>query len=118
MDEKHLFYDPSIYFKRKEVAEKRLQSVVRFVKDDRVCRSRLLLAYFGETKSEACGKCDNCLKKENATVSREEYRRIAEAIREVRRECGGIRDIVTRLSQFNEEKVVRVAREMIDRGEL
>ena len=118
VDEKHLFYDPSVYFKRKEVAEKRLQSVVRFVKDDRVCRSRLLLAYFGETESEACGKCDNCLKKETATVSREEYRKIAEAIRKVRREGDGIRDIVTRLSQFNEEKVVRVAREMIDRGEL
>ena len=118
VDEKHLFYDPSVYFKRKEVAEKRLQSVVRFVKDDRVCRSRLLLAYFGETESEACGKCDNCLKKENATVSREEYKTIAEAIRKVRREGDGIRDIVTRLTQFNEEKVVRVAREMLDRGEL
>lgn len=118
VDEKHLFYDPSVYFKRKEVAEKRLQSVVRFVKDDRVCRSRLLLAYFGETESEACGKCDNCLKRENATVTREEYKTIAEAIRKVRREGDGIRDIVTQLSQFNEEKVVRVAREMMDNGEL
>ena len=118
VDEKHLFYDPSVYFKRKEVAEKRLQSVVKFVKDDRVCRSRLLLAYFGETESEACGKCDNCLKKENATVRRAEFQEIAEAIWRVRRECGDIRDIVTRLSQFNEEKVVRVARELMDRGEL
>ena len=118
VDEKHLFYDPSVYFKRKEVAEKRLQSVVRFVKDDRVCRSRLLLAYFGETESEACGKCDNCLKRENATVTREEYKTIAEAIRKVRCEGDGIRDIVTRLTQFNEEKVVRVAREMMDNGEL
>ena len=118
VDEKHLFYDPSVYFKRKEVAEKRLQSVVKFVKDDHICRSRLLLAYFGETESEACGKCDNCLKKENATVSRAEFQEITEAIRRVRRECGDIRDIVNRLPQFNEEKVVRVARELIDRGEL
>ena len=118
VDEKNLFYDPSVYFKRKEVAEKRLQSVVRFVKDGRVCRSRLLLAYFGETESAACGKCDNCLKKENATVSRAEFQEIAGAIRRVRRECGDIRDIVTRLPQFNEEKVVRVARELVDRGEL
>ena len=117
-DEKHLFYDPSVYFKRKEVAEKRLQSVVKFVKEDRICRSRLLLAYFGETESEPCGKCDNCLKKENATVSRTEFQEIAEAIWSVRRECGDIRDIVTRLPQFNEEKVVRVARELIDRGEM
>ena len=118
VDEKHLFYDPSVYFKRKEVAEKRLQSVVKFVKDDHICRSRLLLAYFGETESEACGKCDNCLKKENATVSRSVFQEIDEAIRRVRRECGDIRDIVIRLPQFNEEKVVRVARELIDRGEL
>ena len=118
VDEKHLFYDPSVYFKRKEVAEKRLQSVVKFVKDDRVCQSQLLLAYFGETESEACGKCDNCLKKENATVRRTEFQEIAEAIRRVRRECGDIRDIVSQLPQFNEEKVVRVARELIDRGEI
>ena len=117
VDERHLFYDPSVYFKRKEVAEKRLQSVLQYVKNDCVCRSRLLLAYFGETKSGACGQCDNCLKKENATVSKAEFRKISAAIQQVRADGDGIKDIVIKLPQFNEEKVVRVARELVDRGE-
>lgn len=119
MDEKKLFYDPSIYFKRKEVAEKRLQSVVRYVQDNQVCRSQLLLAYFGETKSTACGQCDNCLKKQNSTVTREEFLKITDAIREVLPKCNGIKEIVYRLStQYNEEKVVIVARELLDQGKL
>ena len=119
VDEKHLFYDSSVYFKRKEVAEKRLKSVLHFVMHERTCRSQLLLAYFGEKGSTPCGKCDICLRKQNATISKGEYLKIAEAIRKVRPECGDIKELVIKLSPlFNEDKIVQVARKMLDNDEL
>ncbi|ADV50603.1 ATP-dependent DNA helicase, RecQ family [Cellulophaga algicola DSM 14237] len=40
---------------------KNIAAVLQYLKNDKVCRSQQLLAYFGETK-KACGHCDVCLK--------------------------------------------------------
>ena len=40
---------------------KNIEAVLQYLKNDTVCRSQQLLAYFGE-KKEACGRCDVCLK--------------------------------------------------------
>ncbi len=36
------------------------------IKNDIICRQRLLLDYFSEDLKEPCGNCDNCLKKQKA----------------------------------------------------
>lgn len=119
VDESRLFYDTSFYTKRKEVAEKRLQSVVNYVQHESICRSRLLLAYFGETKSAACGKCDICLSKANELVTKEEYAEISEQVRRIHSACPDIKALVWKLAPlYNEEKVVKVVRRMVDEGEL
>lgn len=55
-----IFFDPKIYADRKAKAEERLKSVENYVVTSDVCRSRLLLQYFGEMHSPSCGKCDVC----------------------------------------------------------
>ena len=44
--------------------------VIRYVKTDYVCRTRMLLDYFGERMDFGCGLCDFCLSKikSNETV--------------------------------------------------
>lgn len=44
---------------RKEQAEKRLEAAIHYA-ERRLCRSQLLLAYFNEPDSPACGICDIC----------------------------------------------------------
>ena len=59
----------SVYEDRKEQFIKRINSVINYAQNERVCRSRQLLSYFGETKSKDCEQCDVCLshtKKEDA----------------------------------------------------
>ena len=41
-------------------AEARLQAMEAFLRDNDTCRSRQLLAYFGQTETEDCGTCDVC----------------------------------------------------------
>jgi ATP-dependent DNA helicase RecQ len=48
------------YTDRKTVAREKLDSVIQYVTRIDKCRSRILLEYFGETKSVNCGKCDIC----------------------------------------------------------
>ena len=38
----------------------KLESMLAYVKNESVCRNRMLLSYFGEEKKEDCGKCDIC----------------------------------------------------------
>ena len=49
-----------IYEQRQESYVKRLQAMQEYATQTGFCRSQLLLAYFGETDSEPCGRCDIC----------------------------------------------------------
>lgn len=49
----------SIYADRKRELTQRVQTMITYL-DTTECRSRHLLAYFGEQDVKACGKCDNC----------------------------------------------------------
>jgi ATP-dependent DNA helicase RecQ len=45
----------------KRVAIQHLDAIVRYAEDERICRRKPLLNYFGETYSaETCSNCDNC----------------------------------------------------------
>ena len=58
-----------IYENRKEKYEARIQAMIDYATRDDLCRSRMLLAYFGETSEENCQACDVCLKKNSAGIS-------------------------------------------------
>ena len=115
VEEKRLFYDRKVYTQRKAVAAKRLESVQHYVTTDSICRSRQLLAYFGETESPACGKCDVCLKKAKEQFTKEEFLQISESVLSIYDECEDIKAVVERLcTRFDEEKIVNVTRWLID----
>ena len=41
----------------------RIGAVRTYIEEENTCRSRMLLAYFGEQDSAPCGACDVCLRK-------------------------------------------------------
>ena len=56
-----LVIGPDIYEYRRKRYEKQIESILHYAESKDVCRSRLLLNYFGETASHNCGHCDVCL---------------------------------------------------------
>ncbi len=52
---------PHVYEDRKQKYEQRLAAMMDYVLNDQECRSRQLLAYFGEEAREDCGQCDVCV---------------------------------------------------------
>ena len=60
-DKELLQFPPEIYEDRLSQYRQRIAAVIRYATDDRICRSRQLLSYFGETDSHDCGLCDVCL---------------------------------------------------------
>ena len=59
---------PSVYEERRQQYEARINEMLRYATDDSVCRSRQLLAYFGETDSKDCGHCDVCQRKRGTSM--------------------------------------------------
>lgn len=49
------------YEERKEQYIKRIHAVIEYAQNDTVCRSRQLLRYFGEDRSDDCHQCDVCI---------------------------------------------------------
>ncbi len=51
------------YDDRKKRYVKRVTEMLHYAQSEYICRSKLLLRYFGEENAEECGSCDVCLKK-------------------------------------------------------
>ena len=60
-DKEYLLFPTEIYEERLLQFRQRIAAVIRYATDDRICRSRQLLSYFGETDNHDCGMCDVCL---------------------------------------------------------
>ena len=80
-EENHFVSIPrTVYEERKKRFEHRIFSMIDYVERQNVCRSRMLLIYFGETDSKDCGCCDVCLKKNETGLTQYEYNRIEEKL--------------------------------------
>lgn len=51
---------PLRYKMLQKTYHKRMETMIEYVTEEDVCRSRFLLAYFGQSESADCGKCDVC----------------------------------------------------------
>ena len=49
-----------VWESRREQYEKRIKSMIHYAKNDEECRSKQLLAYFGEENDNKCKQCDVC----------------------------------------------------------
>ena len=115
LDSKHFYLSDEVYKDRKDEAAKRIQAVIDFVNNDNECRSVQLLRYFGENIKKTCGKCDVCSSKNKMNINDKEYQDISESIiHELRESDSDIYNVLNKINQYHEEKVLNTIRIMID----
>lgn len=109
-----------VYEDRKKRFEKRIVSMIDYAESDRVCRSRMLLIYFNEKNPKDCGNCDVCLRKTESGLTNYEFNEIEVLLTEALNAVSSMRlsDLVSTVSGFNTEKVIKVIRFLVDRGKL
>ena len=111
-----------VYEERKKRFEKRITSMIAYVEEHEVCRSRMLLIYFGEKEPMDCGECDVCRRKNESGVTNYLFRNLREKILSLMELEPSYRlnRLVERVSEQDgsPEQVIRVIRFMVDTGEL
>lgn len=75
-----LIIPSSAYEKRREKMKKRISKVVEYMNGVHICRSRLLLSYFGEKNTEDCGCCDICLSKNDSGLNNRDFNAIRDLL--------------------------------------
>ena len=109
--ENYLYFKDEIYKKRKEVAKKRLESVLNFVENTQTCRSQFLLTYFGEKKSVPCENCDVCRKLHSIKMKHKEKETIEKEIAKYIHLSH--KEIIQFLSEkFPEKKIIELLRNL------
>lgn len=99
------------YHQRKALLEDKIKSVINFTKKE-VCRSRLLLAYFGEMHTKNCGSCDVCRR----SLRSKEFIEIENQIDIYLNENKylNIRELELVFNLFDSKKVMQIIRLRID----
>jgi ATP-dependent DNA helicase RecQ len=115
MDSKYFHLSDEVYKNRKDDAARRAQAVIDFVNNAGECRSVQLLRYFGEDIKKTCGKCDVCSSKNKMSINDKEYQEISESIiHELRESNSDVYNVLNKINQYHEEKVLKTIRIMVD----
>ena len=105
---------PGKYAMLQENFHRRVAAMREYATEDDTCRSRFLLAYFGQSESSDCGKCDVCRKRKTARSS------TAERLKSVIASLNGsytLSDLKSAFAdQFGSDDWPDVLRNLIDSG--
>lgn len=120
VDTKHLIIPKVVNEERKERFEKRIMAMSHYAGQSDVCRSQLLLSYFGEKNPTECGHCDVCLSKGKNKLMNKDYEELSIQITGLLQKESEVEidRVVQVFSQYLPEIVIKTIRFMIDQGDL
>ncbi len=90
---------------------KKVNAMIHFIENDVLCKSRLLLAYFGEENSKDCGICNYCTFKMHQIRNTKLEDIKADIIKLLQNNKLSSRNLITQL-EYPEEQILTVLREM------
>lgn len=97
----------------KEKALTRINSVVNYVTEKNICRSRLLLAYFNETDFKDCQYCDVCIEKYKRNLETDEG--LIENIKiELTHQSLKLTDLIHKFQTVNSKRLNEIINKLID----
>ena len=104
------------YQHRKVKYQVQVDAVIDYASNHNMCRSVVLLGYFGQYGSEPCGFCDVCSGVHDSGINFADFNRISEKInRLLQSESCSIDQIVKRINE-PEPVVLKVSRWLLDNG--
>ncbi len=114
----NVYLNPATFMQRKDAYARRMEAMLQYAQSDAPCRSKQLLAYFGEGMKHDCDICDVCLQRQGSDNPSQTFERIAGKITRTLR-TGPLR--IQQLDLLFSEsggQVMDVLRAMAENGEI
>lgn len=114
-DTREILQSPERYNERLAGAESRMERMIAYCENTGKCRNLELLAYFGETGSRRCGKCDSCIERNKVSLNQREFDHIVEAVKPLLlgKSCR-IGEIIAAAAPAGEDKVIRALQWLVE----
>jgi ATP-dependent DNA helicase RecQ len=108
-----------VYEERRKRFQSRIDAMIDYVEREENCRSRMLLTYFDERKTNNCGICDVCLQKNKIGLSNYEFENIKELLLDNFSDTKSLRlnELVdsVKLSFTDSDKIITVLRFLVNK---
>ncbi len=118
LDEKNLRISKEQYGALKERYEQRSAAMLSYATTTTKCRSQQLLAYFGETDTYRCGRCDVCTERNELDLSKYEFDLLLEKLKAAVQGNKLTAEQCIDAIPTNPDKTIKVLRWLIDNGKI
>lgn len=109
---KYLEFNPNNYYHLKQRYLERIQSVIDYTDNDKLCRQVQLLMYFNEINYTDCGHCDVCINKRQI-----DFEKIKQQITQIlTNNLYSLEQLNNQMTKFNSVSWIKIFNEMIDDG--
>jgi len=120
LTKENLRLDAEKYLFRRNVRRNNIQAMIDFAEKREVCRSRMLLKYFGEEAGKDCGVCDYCLhhpsKQQLDQTAKWTFRN---QIKELLQNApSNFEQLVANFHESDTEESIALIRQMMEEGEI
>lgn len=106
------------YEERKKVFVKRIEEIIHYIVETKVCRSKIISEYFGDANMKDCGICDNCLRKRKSELSKEEFEQITILLKKNLREPTSMIHVLRELKNIRKENLWTVINFLVEEGNI
>lgn len=115
-----LILDAEAYDTRKKIYKERIEQMLYYAKGQTICRSEMLLKYFGEKNTTPCGICDICLAQRKNSLKEttiEEIKTHITQLIKAHHDAVSLQQIATK-TQMSEQELIPILRFLQDNGHI
>lgn len=113
IDAKDISLTDSNYRNLKENASIKKDAIRNYVVNTQLCRSEMLLAYFGEQQSDPCQQCDHCIVNKKQTPTQELRNEILGLLK---KKPMNSNELLSEIAHIDESRCREELRQLVDEG--
>ncbi len=115
LENKNLVISAQHYHERKEIAIKKMESVIYYAASKHKCRSEILLNYFGQKDTYRCGVCDVCLERNKLELSDIEFSAVSDQLKKSLHDNPlPMTELVNSVKDVRDDKIIKVIQRLIE----
>jgi len=115
---KYLSIDKQFILSRKKIFETQLRSMLDYASNRQICRSKMILNYFGED-GQRCGVCDICLELNKMGFSDLKFAELHDEVKQILSEKPStFEEVYQQETKFSKENILHIIKWLMDNGQV